>query len=217
MSIENQNHYITPTDKLFKQGAAALNDTELLSLFMDENIAQAKTSLLFSLKSWRELLTSTESNFQALGIDRMALARIRAVKEISERFLLETMQLGDCLSDVNTVRDFLKSRLRDLKQEQFFCVFMDNKHRVLGVECMFKGTIDSASVHPREVVRKALEYNAAAVILAHNHPSGVAEPSQADHRITDKLKDAMSLIDVRVLDHFVVGDEVVSFAERGYI
>ena len=94
---------------------------------------------------------------------------------------------------------------------------MDNKHRVLGVECMFKGTIDSASIHPREVVRAALEHNAAAVIFAHNHPSGVAEPSQADHRITDKLKDAMSLIDVRVLDHFVIGDDVVSFAERGYI
>jgi len=215
--MSTENDYITPTDKLFKHGAAALNDTELLSLFMNENIAQAKTSLLFSLKSWRELLCSTESNFEALGIDRLALARIRAVKEISERFLLEKMELGDCLNDVSTVRDFLKSRLRDLKQEQFFCVFMDNKHRVLGVECMFTGTIDSASVHPREVVRKALEYNAAAVILAHNHPSGEAEPSQADHRITDKLKDAMRLIDVRVLDHFVVGDEVVSFAQRGYI
>ena len=95
--------------------------------------------------------------------------------------------------------------------------FLDNKHRVIEYEELFRGTIDSASVHPREVIRRAIHHNAAAVIFAHNHPSGVAEPSQADHRITDKLKDALGMLDVRVLDHFIIGDDVVSFAERGYL
>ncbi len=112
---------------------------------------------------------------------------------------------------------FLASRLRDLKAEQFCVVFLDNRHRVIAYEAMFQGTVDSASVYPREVVRASIKHNAAAVIFAHNHPSGAAEPSQADKRITQQLKKALALIDVRVLDHFVVGDTLVSFAERGLL
>jgi DNA repair protein RadC len=108
-------------------------------------------------------------------------------------------------------------QLRDRPYEVFACLFLDTRHRVIAFEELFRGTIDGASVHPRELVRRALEHNAAAVILAHNHPSGVAEPSAADRQITTRLKDALALVDVRVLDHCVVGDEIVSFAERGLL
>ncbi|MCG6507504.1 DNA repair protein RadC, partial [Vibrio parahaemolyticus] len=108
--------------------------------------------------------------------------------------------------------------LRDRQREAFYILFLDNQHRVIRDEVLFEGTIDAASVYPREVVKRALHHNAAALILAHNHPSGVAEPSQADRRITQRLTDALALVDIRVLDHFVVGDgDVVSFAERGWI
>ena len=127
------------------------------------------------------------------------------------------MQRGDALTDPDAVRFYLVSKLRDYRFEVFACLFLDNRHRVIQFEELFRGTIDSASVHPREVVRRCLFHNAAAVIFAHNHPSGIAEPSQSDERITQKLKDALQLIDVRVLDHFVVGDTVVSFAERGLL
>ena len=137
--------------------------------------------------------------------------------EFASRCLKEKIKRGDALADVAAVREFLVTRLRSHPYEVFSCLFLDNKHRVIEYEELFKGTIDSCSVHPREVVRRVLSLNAAAVIFAHNHPSGVAEPSQADHRITDKLKDALGIIDCRVLDHFIIGDEVVSFAERGYI
>ena len=141
----------------------------------------------------------------------------QALIELNSRYLLEKAKRGDTLEDPDTVRAFLASRLRDLKAEQFSVLFLDNRHRVIAYEAMFQGTVDSASVHPREVVRATIKHNAAAVIFAHNHPSGVAEPSQADERITRRLKESLALIDVRVLDHFVVGDTIVSFAERGLL
>ena len=109
------------------------------------------------------------------------------------------------------------ARLRDNPAEVFACLFLDNRHRVIAYEELFRGTIDGASVHPREVVKRALHFNTAAVILAHNHPSGIAEPSQADERITQRLKDALALVDIRLLDHMIIGDDVVSFAERGLL
>jgi DNA repair protein RadC len=141
----------------------------------------------------------------------------QALLELNSRYLLERAKRGDVLEDPDTVRAFLASRLRDLKAEQFCVLFLDNRHRVIAYEAMFQGTINSASVHPREVVRASIKHNAAAVILAHNHPSGVAEPSQSDERITQRLKESLALIDVRVLDHFVVGDSLISFAERGLL
>ena len=122
------------------------------------------------------------------------------------------------ITDPGTTRRFLKSKLRGYAREVFACLYMDNQHRLIKYEELFFGTIDGASVHPREVVKHALKHNAAAVIFAHNHPSGVAEPSQADQRITDRLKSALLLVDVRVLDHMIVGDrEVLSFAENGLL
>ena len=143
--------------------------------------------------------------------------QLQAVLEMSSRYLKERLNRGAALSDPDSVRFYLSTRLRDRPAEVFACLFLDNRHHVLQYEELFQGTIDSATVHPREVVRNAIKHNAAAVIFAHNHPSGIAEPSQADERITQKLKDALALIDVRVLDHFVVGEQIVSFAERGLL
>ena len=121
------------------------------------------------------------------------------------------------LTSPQASKDYVKLQLATFEHEVFACVFMDNRNRVITFEKLFRGTIDGASVYPREVVKACLRHNAAAVILAHNHPSGVAEPSVADERITKRLKDALALIDVRVLDHLIVGEEVVSFAERGLL
>jgi DNA repair protein RadC len=127
-------------------------------------------------------------------------------------------QKGDPLTSPNAAREFLRHKLSHLKAEVFAVIFMDNRHRAIAYEELFNGTIDGASVHPREVVRRVIENNAAAVMFAHNHPSGVAEPSQADLRITQRLKDALALIEVHVLDHLIVGETgITSFAERGLI
>ena len=130
---------------------------------------------------------------------------------------LETEIRDDEMTSVEQTKQYLKLKLKNKEYELFTVLFMDNRHRVICFEEMFRGTINCASVYPREVVKAALKHNAAAVVLAHNHPSGVAEPSRADEQITKRLKEALALVDVRVLDHFVVGDEVVSFAERGLL
>jgi DNA repair protein RadC len=137
-----------------------------------------------------------------------------AIKCLEQRYLVKQ----DCITSPEATRDYLKLRLYGLQYEVFACLFLDSRHRVIVYEELFRGTIDGASVHPREVIRKVIETGAAAVILAHNHPSGVAEPSQADMKITQRLKDALSLIDVRLLDHFIVGDgQGTSLAERGLL
>jgi DNA repair protein RadC len=124
---------------------------------------------------------------------------------------------GEALTSPEKAKDCIKLKLAPFEHEVFLCLFLDNQHRVIACEALFRGTIDGASVYPREVVKTALQYNAAALIMAHNHPSGSSEPSQADRAITEKLKAALTLIDVRVLDHFVVGETVYSFAEHGLL
>jgi DNA repair protein RadC len=137
---------------------------------------------------------------------------------MNRRHLRETLKRGDALCNADDTRRFLTVQLRELPHEVFACLFLDNRHRIISFEEMFRGTINGASVHPREVVKRALSHNAAALILAHNHPSGIAEPSQADRQLTQRLKDALALVDIRVLDHLVVGDgEIVSFAEQGLL
>ena len=135
----------------------------------------------------------------------------------AKTILLNSIKRGDALCSPQQTRDFLQLELSKELAEVFAVLFLDNRNRVISFDKMFFGTIDGASVYPREVVRRALEHNAAAVILTHNHPSGVAEPSMADERITGRLKDALALVDIRVLDHFIIGDEIVSFAERGLL
>lgn len=212
-----------PREKLLMRGADVLTDAELLAIFLRTGI-KGKTAvdlardILKESGGLRNLLGADQDKFcQSKGLGEAKFVQLKAVVEMSRRYLEEHITRGDALSDVKAVRNYLCHQLRGYPYEVFSCLFLDNKHRVIEYEEMFRGTIDSASVHPREVLRRAIHHNAAAVIFAHNHPSGVAEPSQADHRITDKLKDALGMVDVRVLDHFIIGDDVVSFAERGYL
>ncbi len=175
--------------------------------------------LLGEFRSLRGLLTAERHavcRVRGLGAAKYAL--LQASLELSRRHYAEQMQMGPALANPRATREFLRARLRDRDHEVFCCLFLDNRHRVICFDEVFRGTIDGASVHPREVVKLALARNAAAVILAHNHPSGVAEPSQADELITGRLREALALVDIRVLDHIVVGDGAcVSFAERGLL
>jgi DNA repair protein RadC len=152
------------------------------------------------------------------GIGRARLSILRALPEIARRYFEESLPPGKAIRSPADTEAFLLSRLRHLGHELFCCLFLDNRHRVLRFEPMFRGTIDGTSVYPREVVKEALAVNAAAVILAHNHPSGVAEPSQADERITRRLKSALELVDIRLLDHLIVGaGQATSLASRGML
>ncbi|MDD3516816.1 MAG: DNA repair protein RadC [Chromatiales bacterium] len=212
-----------PRERLLSRGAATLSDAELLAIFLRTGIA-GKTAvdlareLLERFGGLRPLLQADLDRFcEAKGLGTAKYAQLQAVLEMGRRHLDETLKRGDALTSPDDTRRYLAARLRDHPHEVFAILFLDNRHRVIAFEELFQGTIDGASVHPREVVRRVLAHNAAAVILAHNHPSGVAEPSAADARITQRLKDALALIDVRVLDHLIVGDESVSLAERGLL
>ena len=212
-----------PREKLLNRGAAALSDAELLAIFLRTGVP-GKTAvdlareLLDQHNGLRPILTLDQAEFCAChGMGQAKFAQLQAVLEMARRHLQEQLRRGVALTSPELSSRFLQQQLRDYPFEVFACLFLDNRHRLIAYEELFRGTIDGASVHPREVVRRTLSHNAAAVILAHNHPSGVAEPSQSDQAITEKLKQALNLIDVRVLDHFVVGDEVVSMAERGLI
>jgi len=175
--------------------------------------------LIADFGSLRELLSADRSRWRGkLGIGPARYAALTAALELARRHLKEPMRAGSALTAPDTTRRFLIAHLRDKPYEVFCCLFLDNRHRLIAFEEIFRGTIDGASVHPREVVRQILLHNAASVIFAHNHPSGVLEPSQADEYVTRRLKDALGLIDVRVLDHFIVGDgRCFSFSEHGLL
>lgn len=211
-----------PREKLLQKGAAALSDAELLAIFLRTGIP-GKTAvdlardLLEEHGSLRALLDANQQQFcRSKGLGSAKFVQLQAVLEMGRRHMDERLRRGDPLTSPAETQRFLSQRLRDYHHEVFACLFLDNRHRVIRFEELFFGTIDGASVHPREVVKRALHHNAAAVIFAHNHPSGIAEPSQADHQITGQLKEALALIGVRVLDHVIIGDgEQVSLAERG--
>ena len=224
MAITDWPELERPREKLLHHGAAVLSDAELLAIFLRTGIkgtsaVDLSRDLLQRFGGLRELLESSQEDFcQGPGLGSAKYAQLQAVLEMSRRHLLASLERGDVMESPSAVRMFLSAKMRHYRQEVFACLFMDNKHRIIRFEPMFFGTIDAASVYPREVVSKALEVNAAAVILTHNHPSGIAEPSAADRHITERLVNALQLVDVRVLDHMVIGDpEVVSFAERGLI
>jgi DNA repair protein RadC len=213
-----------PREKLLQRGPAALSDAELLAILLRTG-TRGKTAvdlardLLHDFGGLRRLLEAQHSALDAVpGLGSGKIVQLHAVLELGRRYLATTLPSGETLTDPASTARYLTARLRAYPYEVFACLFLDNRHRVIGFEELFRGTIDGASVHPREVVRRTLHHNAAALILAHNHPSGVAEPSRADENLTRRLKDALSLIDVRVLDHLVIGDGcAVSFAERGLI
>jgi DNA repair protein RadC len=213
-----------PREKLLARGPATLSDAELLAIFLRTGVS-GKTAVDLArdlLQAWgglRPLLESHQAEFcRHHGLGAATYAQLQAVLEIARRHLQEQLQREDALENPEATRHYLTSRLRHLGHEVFACLFLDNRHRVIAFEELFRGTIDGASVHPREVVKCALHHNAAALILAHNHPSGVAEPSRADIQLTRRLTEALALVDIRVLDHLVIGDSGgTSFAERGLL
>lgn len=224
MSIRNWPEHERPREKLLAHGAGAMSEAELLAILIRSGTRGASAvdvarSLLVEFGSLRGLLTADrERLFSARGLGPARYVALQAALELTRRHYQELMMTGSALANPRATREFVRMRLRDLPYEVFCCVYLDNRHRVIGFEELFRGTIDGASVHPREVVRHALARNAAAIILVHNHPSGLAEPSQADELITRRLKEALGLVDIRVLDHLVVGDAVCeSFAERGLL
>jgi DNA repair protein RadC len=212
-----------PREKLLDKGAQALSDAELLAIFLRTGCkgltaVDLARNLLDNFGGLKPLLQAGEEEFCLnKGLGPAKYAQLQAVLEMAKRHLFEQLSRGDVLSSPAQTRQFLSAQLASYPHEVFACLFLDNRNRVIAFEKMFFGTIDGASVYPREVVRLALKKNAAAIIFAHNHPSGVAEPSQADEQITQRLKEALALVDIRVLDHFVVGDEIISFAERGLL
>ena len=213
-----------PREKLLRLGAAALSEAELLAILLQTGIKGRSALdmarvLLGEFRSLRGLLTAErQAVCRTPGLGSAKYALLQASLELARRHYAELMHAGPALSNPRATREYLRARLRDRDHEVFCCMFLDNRHRIIAFEEVFRGTIDGASVHPRDVVKLALARNAAAVILAHNHPSGIAEPSQADELITGRLRDALALVDIRVLDHIVVGDgSTVSFAERGLL
>ncbi|MCZ4372704.1 RadC family protein [Vibrio diazotrophicus] len=213
-----------PREKLLSRGPQSLTDAELLAILLRTgtqgmNVLELADFLLREFGSLRSLFSSSKDHFcQHKGLGEAKYVQMQASLEITQRFLAETLKRGEALTSPQQTQLYLSSVLRDRQREAFYILFLDNQHRVIQDEILFEGTIDAASVYPREVVKRALHHNAAALILAHNHPSGVAEPSQSDRRITSRISDALALVDIRVLDHFVVGDgEIVSFAERGWM
>ncbi len=213
-----------PREKLLQKGSAALSDAELLAIFLRTGVA-GKTAvdlareLLLHFGSLRALLKADFTTFsQGQGLGKAKYAQLQAVLEMARRHLLEVLKEGDTLSNPETTQAYLIAKLRDYPYEVFACLFLDNRNRVVQMVELFRGTIDSASIYPRQVVQQAIHYNAAAVIFAHNHPSGFLEPSQADRDITIKLKQALDLLDIRVLDHFILGNgKPFSFAKNGLI
>lgn len=213
-----------PREKLLAQGAAALSDAELLAIFLRTGVAGKSAvdlarELLSRFGGLRPLLKADMAQFcEAKGLGEAKYTQLQAVLEMARRHLAESLPERDALKHPNDVRDYLRARLRDLPYESFVALLLDTQHRVIACEELARGTLDGATVYPREVVKIALKHGAAAVIFAHNHPSGVTEASAADRALTIKLKTALSTVDIRVLDHFIIGEAApLSFAERGWL
>ena len=224
MSIRDWPAAERPREKLLEQGSASLSDAELLAIFLRTGVTGKSAvdlarHLLTQFGSLRVLLEADLAQFsKELGLGPAKFAQLQAVLEMGRRHLAERMRRKPALENPQAVRDYLKSMLRHEPHEVFGCLFLDSKHQVLTFEALFRGSIDNTSVHPREVVKRSLANNAAAVILCHTHPSGNSDPSQADQLLTKRLQKALDLIDVRVLDHFIVGEgEPLSMAECGWM
>ncbi len=224
MGISDWPESERPREKLLARGAQALSEAELLAIFLRTGVAGQTSvdlarSLLKRYRGLRGLLAAPLSDLcQVKGLGPARYAELQALLEIARRHLRETLERGPALAHTRATREFLHARLRDLHHEVFACLYLDSRNRVIEFQELFRGTIDGTSVYPREVVKSALTRNAASVIFAHNHPSGIAEPSRADELITHRLKKALELVEIRVLDHLIVGDgQCVSLAERGVL
>lgn len=214
-----------PRERLLLQGAAALSDAELLALFLrvgvkGKSAVDLARDLISHFGSLNRLFSASQAEFSAIpGMGPAKYAQLQAVLEMSRRALAEDLQQASSLTTPAAVRDFLRLHLAGLRHEVFFALWLDAQHRLITAEILFSGSLTQTSVYPREVIKHALAHNAAAVIFAHNHPSGVAEPSAADRTLTHELKQALAMVDVKILDHFIVAGmgEPLSFAERGML
>jgi DNA repair protein RadC len=213
-----------PREKLLESGVEALSDAELLAIFLrvgvtGKSAVDLARDLLTQFGSLNGIFAATLNELtQVNGIGSSKYAQLQAIFEMSRRALNEKMQIKDVLSSPQQVRDYLCLKLGALTREVFIVLFLDAQNRIVTTEEMFSGTLTQTSVYPREVVKRALHHNAASLIFAHNHPSGIAQQSQADELLTKQLKQALALVDVRVLDHFIVaGNTTLSFVERGLL
>ncbi len=224
MAIRDWPEGERPREKLLQQGPQSLSDAELLAIFLRVGLP-GKTAidlareLIAHFGSLKKLLCSTQQEFCAFpGMGPAKFTQVQASLEISKRYFKDEMREGDAITNPESCKKFVRLALADKPQEVFACLYLDNQHRILRFEELFQGTIDAASVYPREVLRKVIEHQAAAVIFCHNHPSGSTQASQADIQLTKRLISTLELIDVRVLDHLIVaGASVVSFAEQGLL
>ena len=213
-----------PREKLLAKGAATLSDAELVAIFLRTGV-RGKSAVdlaretLARFGSLTGLIAASSVAFCAgAGLGSAKYVQLQAVLEMSRRALQEKLAGGVTLGSPQAVRDYLRLRLQSLEHEVFVGVFLDAQNRLLAIEDLFRGTLTQTSVYPREIVKRALSHNAASLIFAHNHPSGIAEPSRADEMLTQTLKQALALVDVKVLDHFVIaGNTATSFAERGLL
>lgn len=224
MGIKDWPEQQRPRERLISHGAAALSDSELLALLLRVGVkgrsaVELGRDLLQQFGSIQGLFSASLSQFSAVhGMGPAKFAELQAVMELAQRAIGEQLQAGHLLSSPDAVRQFLRCTFGRQQHESFLVLFLDVKNRLLASEEMFRGTLTHTSVYPREVVKAALAHNAASVLLAHNHPSGVSEPSDADLMLTRALTQALGLVDVRVLDHFIVaGASVHSFAEHGQL
>ncbi len=224
MHIRDWPLHERPREKLLARGAAALSDAELLAIFLGSGlrgldaVATAR-KLLAEHGPLRALLERGANGLAELpGLGPARACQLAAALELGHRHLAAGLARGEALADPQAAGRYFSQRLRGLPHEVFAALFLDTRHRTLAFEELFRGTVDGAEVHPRVVVRRALAHNAVAVIVGHNHPSGSAEPSAADRAVTTRLKQALALVDIRLLDHFVVGDgPAVSLAARGWV
>jgi len=224
MAITDWPEAERPREKLLRVGAKNLSDTELLAIFLrtgtaGQNAVELARNLLSHFGSLNNLFSADKTmlcNFTGMGIAKYT--QLQAVLEMSRRTLNEKLEQGYLMNTPQLVRDFLRLSLAGQQHEIFMGIFLNAKHQAIATEELFTGTLTQTSVYPREIVKRALYHNAAAIIFAHNHPSGNPEPSQADKSLTQTLKKALDLIDVKVLDHFIVGDnDTLSFAEQNMI
>ncbi|MCX7557560.1 DNA repair protein RadC [Xanthomonadaceae bacterium JHOS43] len=224
MNIRDWPELERPREKLLAHGTAALSDAELLAVFFGTgqrglNAVDLGRQLLRRHGGLRGLLRLPCNQLvREPGLGLARASRLCAALELATRHLALRLDEPEALTNARQVGDYFRARLRDREREVFACLFLDTRHRPIAIEELFQGTLAQSEVHPREVVKRALAHNAGAVVFAHNHPSGVSEPSTADRHITVVLRDALALVDVRVLDHLVIGDgEPASFAARGWI
>jgi len=224
MSIRHWPKQQRPREKLLQYGAENLSDAELLAIFLRTGVKGCSAIdlsiiLLKKFGGLRQLLTASQHSFCSIhGLGIAKFVQLQASVEMSRRYLKQQLEEKDLISCPEDTKRYLISHIRDKSHEVFVCLYLDNRHQIIHYEELFRGTIDAASVYPREVVKQALFHNAAALIVAHNHPSGVAEPSQSDKNITKHLKAALALMDIRLLDHFIIGnDKICSLAEQGVL